>query len=292
VLAFVLGEAATGAALIDRVDFVCFTGSVATGRRIAAAAAAAFIPASLELGGKDPMIVLGSAEPGYAAQVALRASVVNTGQACQSIECVLVARIIAEPFIAALIAAAERVRLNYPDIGCGDIGPFIAQRQAGIVAAQIEDARARGARVLTGGEVLCLGGGSYLKPTVLCDVTSGMRILEEETFGPVIPVIPFDTVEEAVRLANRGRYGLSAAVLAGTPEEAEGVASQLHVGAVSINDGSLTALVWEAEKTSFKDSGLGPSRMGDSGLTRFLRRRVLIRQSGAPAPLAAYAEKG
>ncbi|HEX8757321.1 MAG TPA: aldehyde dehydrogenase family protein [Steroidobacteraceae bacterium] len=292
VLAFVPGDAATGAALIDRVDFVCFTGSVATGRKVAAAAAAAFIPASLELGGKDPMIVMASADPHHAAQIALRAGVVNTGQACQSIECVLVARAISGPFIAALTEAADRVRLNHPDIGSGDIGPFISQRQAQIVAAQIADALAKGARVLSGGEVLSLGGGLYLKPTVICDVTSGMRVLEEETFGPIIPVIPFDTLEEAVRLANRGRYGLSAAVLAATAEEAEAVASQLQVGAVSINDGSLTALVWEAEKTSFKDSGLGPSRMGDCGLTRFLRRRVLIRQSGAPAPLAAYAEKG
>lgn len=292
VLAFVLGEAATGAALIDRVDYVCFTGSAATGRKIATAAAAAFIPASLELGGKDPMIVLASADPRRAAQIALRASIVNTGQACQSIECVLVARAIAEPFLAALTEAAGRVRLNHPDIGSGDIGPFISQRQAQIVAAQLEDARAKGARVLTGGEVLSLGGGLYLKPTVLCDVTPGMQVMEEETFGPVIPVIPFDTLEEAVQLANRGRYGLSAAVLAATAEEAEAVAGRLQVGAVSINDGSLTALVWEAEKTSFKDSGLGPSRMGDCGLTRFLRRRVLIRQSGAAAPLSAYAEQG
>lgn len=291
VLAFVLGEATTGAALIDRVDFLCFTGSVATGRKVAAAAASAFIPASLELGGKDPMIVLASADPRRAAQVALRASVVNTGQACQSIECVLVDRAIVDPFLAALTDAAGGVRLNHPEIGSGDIGPFISERQARIVAAQLQDARAKGARVLTGGEVLSLGGGLYLKPTVLCDVAAGMQVLEEETFGPVIPVIPFDTVEEAVQLANRGRYGLSAAVLAGTAEEAEAVASQLQVGAVSINDGSLTALVWEAEKTSFKDSGLGPSRMGDCGLTRFLRRRVLIRQSRAAAPLSAYAEK-
>ncbi|MGH8326853.1 MAG: aldehyde dehydrogenase family protein, partial [Steroidobacteraceae bacterium] len=292
VLAFVLGEAATGAALIERVDFVCFTGSIATGRKIAAAAAAAFIPASLELGGKDPMIVMASADPLHAAQVALRASIVNTGQACQSIECVLVARAIAEPFTAALIEAANRVRLNYPDVGSGDIGPFISERQALIVASQIEDARNKGARVLTGGEVLSLGGGLYMKPTVLCDVASGMQVLEEETFGPVIPVIPFDTLEEAITLANRGHYGLSAAVLAGTAEEAEAIASRLEVGAVSINDGSLTALIWEAEKTGFKGSGLGPSRMGDCGLTRFLRRRVLIRQSGLAAPLSAYAERG
>jgi acyl-CoA reductase-like NAD-dependent aldehyde dehydrogenase len=116
--------------------------------------------------------------------------------------------------------------------------------------------------------------------------------MAEETFGPVIPVTIFDTVDEAIGLANSGVYGLSAAVIAGSVEEAEAVGARINVGAVSINDGSLTGLVWEAEKSSFGQSGLGPSRMGDSGLTRFFRKRVLIRQSGDALPLAAYAERG
>lgn len=290
VLGFAAGDGATGAALIERVDYLCFTGSVATGRKVAVAAAEAFIPASLELGGKDPMLVLASADPAAAAAIALRASIVNTGQACQSIERVYVARDIADAFLASLTAQARQVRLNYPDIGQGDIGPFIFEKQARIVQAQIDDARAKGARVLTGGEVQELGGGCYLLPTVLVDVTAGMKIMTEETFGPVIPVIVFDELEDAVAAANSSTYGLSAAVIAGTAQEAEAVGARLEVGAVSINDGSLTGLIWEAEKTSFRSSGLGASRMGDSGLTRFLRRRVLIRQSGTAAPLSAYAE--
>lgn len=290
VVGFLHGDGTTGAELIERVDYICFTGSVATGRQVAVAAARAFIPASLELGGKDPMIVLASANPAHAAATALRASIVNTGQACQSIERVYVARQIAEPFLSALAAAAARVELNHPDIARGDIGPFILERQAGIVQAQIDDARAKGARILTGGDVQRLDGGLYLRPTVITGLTHDMAIMTEETFGPIIPVVIFDTPEEAVSLANRSRYGLSAAVLAGSAQEAEAVGAQLEVGAVSINDGSLTGLVWEAEKSSFKDSGLGASRMGDSGLLRFVRKRVLIRQSGAPAPLAAYAE--
>ncbi|HEX8757313.1 MAG TPA: aldehyde dehydrogenase family protein [Steroidobacteraceae bacterium] len=292
VLDFVQGDGATGAALIERVDYVCLTGSVATGRKVAMAAARAFIPASLELGGKDPMIVLASADPVRAAATALRASIVNTGQACQSIECVYVARQIATPFLAALTEAAERAELNYPDIRRGDIGPFIFEKQAAIVQAQIDDARAKGARVLTGGDVQRLGGGLYLRPTVMTGLTRDMLVMNEETFGPVIPVVVFDAPEEAVRLANDSRYGLSAAVLAGSAEEAEAIGARLEVGAVSINDGSLTALVWEAEKSSFKDSGLGASRMGDSALLRFLRDRVLIRQSAEAAPLSAYAEAG
>jgi succinate-semialdehyde dehydrogenase / glutarate-semialdehyde dehydrogenase len=284
------GEGATGAALVAAVDFIAFTGSVATGRKVAAAAASAFIPASLELGGKDPMIVLGSADPVAAAHTALRASIVNTGQACQSIERVLVARDIAAPFLAALTEAAKAVRLNYPDIAVGDIGPFIFEKQAAIVQAQIDEAVAKGASVLAGGQVETLGGGLYLRPTVLTGVTPDMAILREETFGPVIPVTVFDDVADAIADANASEFGLSAAVLAGTAAEAEAVAVRLNAGAVSINDGALTSMVWEAEKSSFGASGLGPSRMGDSGLLRFLRKQALIRQSGPALPISAYAE--
>lgn len=289
-IAVIEGDGATGAAMIDQVDYIAFTGSVATGRKVAAAAAAAFIPASLELGGKDPMIVLESADPAWAARIALRASIVNTGQACQSIERVYVAQQIAEPFLAALTDAAAAVRLNAADIGAGDIGPFIFARQAEIVQHQIDDAVAHGARVHSGGRVETIGGGAYLRPTVLTGVTSMMAVMREETFGPVIPVTPFATVDEAVALANEGVFGLSAAVLAGTAEEAESVAVQLKAGAVSINDGALTSMVFDAEKSSFRMSGMGPSRMGDSGLMRFFRKQALIRQHGTALPIAAYAE--
>jgi succinate-semialdehyde dehydrogenase / glutarate-semialdehyde dehydrogenase len=117
-----------------------------------------------------------------------------------------------------------------------------------------------------------------------------MAIMREETFGPVIPVIVFDQVEEAIAAANAGDYGLGGAVLAGTAEEAEAVGARLEAGAISINDGAVTSMIWDAENTSRKLSGLGPSRMGDSGLTRFLRAQALIRQNGAPLPLSAYAE--
>lgn len=289
-LMLIEGDGPTGAAMVPLVDYVAFTGSVATGCKVGAAAAEAFIPASLELGGKDPMIILASADPVKAAEIALRASVVNSGQACQSIERVYVAREIAETFLAALAEKANAVRLNYPDIGSGDIGPFIFEKQAAIVQNQIDDAVAGGARLLAGGTVENLGGGLYLRPTVLADVTPVMKVMAEETFGPVIPVKIFDDVDEVVALANSGIYGLSAAVIAGTAEEAEAVGVRLKVGAVSINDGSLTSMVWEAEKSSFGLSGLGPSRMGDSSILRFFRKQALIRQSGTALPLAAYSE--
>ncbi|MFN6934810.1 MAG: aldehyde dehydrogenase family protein [Tsuneonella sp.] len=290
VFEFIEGDAATGAALVDQVDFIVFTGSVATGRRVAEAAAHAFIPASLELGGKDPLIVLETANVDQAAKIVLRASVLNNGQACQSIERVYVARTIAPLFTQALVEKAKTVRLNYPDIHYGDIGPFILARQADIVQRQIDEAVANGARLLCGGTVETLGGGRYLRPTVLVDVTPDMAIMHEETFGPVIPVTVFDSEGEAIELANRGEFGLSAAVIAGSIEEAEQIGLNLNVGAVSINDGSLTGLVWDVEKSSFGSSGIGPSRMGDSGLLRFLRHRLTIRQAGHALTLSAYAE--
>ena len=286
-LAIIEGDGATGAALVPHVDYIAFTGSVATGRKVARAAADAFIPASLELGGKDPVIILASADPVQAAAIALRASVVNTGQACQSIERVYVARAIAEAFLAALVEAAVAVRFNYPDLSHGDIGPFIFEKQAAIVQAQIDDAIEKGATLLSGGKVEILGGGLYLRPTILTSVTAEMTVMTEETFGPVIPVTIFDTIDEAVDLANAGQFGLSAAVIG---DDADEVAVRLKAGAVSINDGALTSMVWEAEKSSFDMSGLGPSRMGDSGILRFFRRQALIRQSGNALPLAAYAE--
>ncbi len=290
VLRLVEGDGATGAALVGLVDQICFTGSVATGRRVGEAAAKAFIPASLELGGKDPMLVLDGVDPDWAAMVALRASIVNSGQACQSIERVYVARGMHDVFLASLVRQADAVRLNWPDIGVGDVGPFISAAQADIVAAQLTDALAKGARALTGGTVETLGGGRYLRPTVLTDVTPDMAVMREETFGPVIPVVPFDTVDEGVALANSGVFGLSAAVLAPTLAEGAALARRLKAGAVSINDGALTSMVWEGEKSSFGLSGMGPSRMGASGLLRFFRRQALLVQQGAAAPMSAYAE--
>ena len=290
VFAVIEGDGATGAALIAAVDYVVFTGSVATGRKVGEAAARAFIPASLELGGKDAMIVLASADPVAAARIALRASIVATGQACQSIERVLVSRETYLVFLAELVRAAGAVTLNWPDIAHGDLGPFIHAPQAAIVQAQIDDAVAKGATVLTGGRVETLGGGLYLRPTVLTGVTAEMAVLRDETFGPVVPVMPFDTLDEAVARANAGAFGLSAAVLAGTVAEAEAVAVRLDAGAVSINDSALTSMIGDVEKTSFGCSGLGASRMGDAGLLRFFRRQALIRQEGTPLPLAAYAE--
>lgn len=284
------GDGETGQALIDSVDCVCFTGSVATGRKVAIQAAGRLIPAFLELGGKDPLIVLADADLEAATDAALRGSVLSTGQACQSIERIYVQRPLYDTFVARLVEKAAMVALNWPEIDAGQIGPIIFHRQADILAAQIVDATARGARVLSGGRIEHHGGGLWLRPTVLADVTHEMAVMRDETFGPILPVMAFDTVDEAVALANFGDFGLSAAVFAGTLAQAEAVGRQLEAGAISLNDAALTAVFYEAAKQSFKASGLGPSRMGADGLARFFRRQALIANTGKPLPLSAFQE--
>jgi acyl-CoA reductase-like NAD-dependent aldehyde dehydrogenase len=292
VLAIVAGDGVTGQALVDVADCICFTGSVATGRKVAVQAAGRLIPAYLELGGKDPLIVMEGADLEAATDAALRGSVLSTGQACQSIERIYVARPIHDAFLGRLVQKAEAARLNWPDITAGEIGPIIFDRQADTLSAQIADAKAKGASVLTGGEIQTHGGGRWLRPTVLAGVTSDMAVMRDETFGPILPVVGFDTVEEAVALANDGEYGLSAAVFAATIEEAEAVGRRLEAGAISLNDAALTSIFYEAAKQGFKASGLGPSRMGEDGYRRFLRRQALIANTARPLLLVAFSEEG
>ncbi len=289
VLAVAPGGPACGEAVVDAVDAVCFTGSVATGRRVGAQAGGRLIPAFLELGGKDPLIVLPEADLALAVRVALRASVLATGQACQSIERIYVHASVHDDFLVQLTSAAKAVRLNLARVDQGQIGPFIDPRQADRVAEQLADALAEGAEQHCGG-LIRQDGGVWCQPVVLSRLHHGMRLYQEETFGPVLPVMPFADDAEAVRLANDSEFGLSASVL-GEEAHALALAEQLRAGAVSVNDAGLTGPVGDVEKESFGVSGLGRSRMGKSGLLRFLRRQALLIQTGEPLPLAALAEE-
>ncbi|MEH2206356.1 MAG: aldehyde dehydrogenase family protein [Nostoc sp.] len=275
VLTFVEGAGATGSVLIENVDLVCFTGSVATGRKVAQVAAKQFIPAFLELGGKDPAIVLESANLELATSAILWASVVNTGQSCLSIERIYVADSIFEKFYHQLVAKAHRLELAYPTVESGEIGPIVAERQAAIISDHLLDAVEKGAVIHCGGVIEDLGGGWWCRPTVLTQVNHSMKVMTEETFGPIMPVMPFSTVGEAVSLANDSIYGLSAAVFASETEALE-VAYQIDAGAISINDAGLTAIMHEGEKNAFKFSGLGQSRMGAAALKRFMRKKAIL----------------
>ncbi|TDD35604.1 aldehyde dehydrogenase family protein [Actinomadura sp. KC06] len=279
------GDGATGTAVVDTVDLVCFTGSVRTGRAVGAAAAARFIPAFLELGGKDPAIVRADADLDRAAQAVLYGGTVNTGHSCMSIERVYVAEPVHDEFVELLVARARKVGLAYPDVTDGELGPIISAAQIAIIEDHLADAVARGAAVRCGGEIRELGGGAYLEPTVLTGVDHGMKVMREETFGPVLPVMPFADDDEAVALANDSEFGLSAAVFASTTEAALAVGRRLEAGGISVNDASLTGFVQDGEKNAFKSSGLGGSRMGAASIRRFQRQRsFLIRSPEDRAP--------
>jgi aldehyde dehydrogenase (NAD+) len=282
VFRWVEGDGETGAAIIDTVDAIAFTGSVATGRIVAEGCAGNFIPAFLELGGKDPAIVLPTADLEKAARIILRASVQATGQACQSLERIYVPEEHYAAFVDVLVAMAEKVELNYPDVHQGQIGPLIFARQAEIITSHMEDAVQKGAKIRCGGIIESYGGGTWIRPTVLTGVDHSMLVMTEETFGPVIPVMPYKDIDTAIRLANDTRYGLSAAVIGPDVDEAIAVGRQINVGAVSINDGGLTTDVHDATHDSFRLSGMGASRMGISGLMRFMRQKaILIRHTEA-----------
>jgi acyl-CoA reductase-like NAD-dependent aldehyde dehydrogenase len=276
VLVFVEGAGQTGADLIEYVDLVCFTGSVETGQQVAAAAAENFIPAFLELGGKDPAIVLESANLELATSAVLWGAVVNTGQSCLSIERIYVAESIFTQFYHQLIAKAARLQLAYPTIDSGEIGPIISENQAAIINEHLQDAVSKGAVIHCGGKVEELGGGWWCRPTVITEVDHSMKMMTEETFGPIMPVMPFSSIEEAVNLANDSIYGLSAAVFAEPKELALEVGQQLEAGAISINDAALTAIMYEGEKNAFKFSGMGGSRIGAAALKRFMRKKAFL----------------
>jgi acyl-CoA reductase-like NAD-dependent aldehyde dehydrogenase len=257
VLTVVLGEGDAGKALIESgIQKLIFTGSVATGKRVQALAAQRLLPTVLELGGKDPLIVCADADLDRAASGAVWGAFTNAGQACLSVERAYVVRKVAEEFIPRCVEKARRLRLGRGgEIGV-DVGPLIRERQVRVVEEQVADARAHGAQVLVGGKRPGLPGFFY-EPTVLTQVNHGMRIMREETFGPVLPIMVVESEEEAVARANDSEFGLSASVW--TRSNARGVrlARSLACGAVMINDCISYFGVTEAPHGGVKSSGLG-----------------------------------
>ncbi len=280
VVTVVPGTASTGNNLIDLVDVINFTGSVETGRQVATRAASQLKPAFLELGGKDPAIVLESADIERAAQAILHCATVNTGQACFSIERVYVHEALASKFIHLISSLAEEISLNTEDPAKGEIGPIISARQIQVIDLHLNDAREKKASFLTGG-VIEQHGGSWLRPTVVTDVDHSMLLMQKETFAPIIPIMTFKETSEAVYLANDSEYGLSAAVF-GDLDKSEAVALNLDAGGIYCNDVDLIGSAHEsAEKMSFKNSGLGGSRYGPEGITRFTRKQSVVFQHGS-----------
>lgn len=270
-----IGDGSTGAALVDAaIDKIIFTGSVATGRRIAEAAAPRFLPTVLELGGKDPMIVLQDANLDTASSAAVWGAFMNAGQTCLSVERCYVHRSLYAQFVEACVKKARELRVGNGAEGVTEIGPLIGERQLRIVESHVEEARSQGARVLAGGTRLPEIGTNFFAPTVLADVNHRMRIMTEETFGPVLPIMAFDTEEEAIQLANDSIYGLAASVW--TPDRARGesVARRINSGTVMVNDLLSGFAISEAPHGGFKDSGIGRTH-GRLGMDEMVRVKYL-----------------
>jgi acyl-CoA reductase-like NAD-dependent aldehyde dehydrogenase len=275
VLEVVNGVGETGGALVDEVDYVQFTGSDRTGKVVMKRAADTLTPVSLELGGKDPLIVTRDADLDRAANATATGGLANSGQICMSIERVYVEEPIYDEFVAKLTEEVRGLRQGDDGRSYGaDIGAMATPAQTDIVADHVEDARAKGARVLTGGRRKD-GPGDWYEPTVIADVDHSMKVMTDETFGPVIPVMKVKDADEAVRMANDSRYGLSASVFAGTSEEGEALARRIDAGAVNVNDVLTNYYAMGIPMGGWKESGIG-FRHASYGIKKFVRPESIV----------------
>jgi acyl-CoA reductase-like NAD-dependent aldehyde dehydrogenase len=271
----VIGEGSTGAALLNSaIDKLVFTGSVQTGKRIATAAAERLLPVVLELGGKDPMIVLDDADVDVASSAAVWGAFVNAGQACLSVERCYVHRRLCESFAKACAEKAHQLHVGNGMDPHTDVGAMIHERQLRIVESHVEDAKAKGAQVLAGGKRLRDLGPNFYAPTVLFNVTQDMRIMREETFGPVLPIMAFDDDDEAIRLANDSEYGLAASVWTRDAKRGERLARRIQAGTVMVNDVVSCFGISEAPHGGVKASGIGRTH-GRFGLEEMVRLKYL-----------------
>ncbi len=270
VLQVVTGAGPTGAALCKAgVDKLAFTGSTATGKKVMAACAETLTPVLMELGGKDPMIVAEDADVDAAAEAAVFGALTNTGQACISIERIYVAEPLYDRFVDRVVNEVSKVKVGGDD---GHLGAMTSAQQVAIVKDHLEDAVRRGARALTGGPDAITG--NFIQPTVLVDVTDDMKVVQEETFGPVIPIMKVASTEEAVRRANETTFGLGSAVFG---KQARAVADRIRAGMTSVN----SVLAYSAI-TSLPFGGVGESGFGrihgDQGIREFARTKATAEQ--------------
>jgi acyl-CoA reductase-like NAD-dependent aldehyde dehydrogenase len=273
VFAVVQGARAVSEAVIDNADYVQFTGSCATGSKVMERAARRLTPVSLELGGKDPMLVLDDADVDLAAHAAVWGAMFNAGQTCVSVERVYVHEQVYDQFVDAVVRDVQALQ-----VGAGEgnnFGAMIDEQQLAVTERHVREAVAAGARALTGGR-RTETSGSFYPPTVLVDVNHSMACMTEETFGPTLPIMKVDSVSEAVRLANDSEYGLSASVFSKDFDRAKDVALQLDCGAVNINDVITNLMCTTAPMGGWKTSGIGARFGGADGLRKFCRVETVV----------------
>ena len=267
-----------GTAVVDRADAVAFTGSTAAGRAVAGRTGSRLIYTALELGGKNPFIVLADAEIDRAVEAVIRACFINAGQTCVGPERILVHRSVYDTFRSKLVARVERIRMGSGLTFDYDMGCLIDDTQLASVSAQVEDAVAKGATVLTGGRARPDLGPTFYAPTVLEGVSPEMELCAAETFGPVVALYPFDSVDEMVEMANDTEYGLHAVLWTRNTREGMRVAERIQAGTVEINDGIVAT--WgsaDVLQGGMKASGMG-RRNGKYGILRFTEPQSIVIQ--------------
>ena len=280
-LQIVTGDGSTGAALVDAgVNKIMFTGSVNTGKRVAETAAKHLTPVVLELGGKDPMIVLEDADLENAARAAIWGAFCNSGQACASIERCYVHESIADKFIDLVVKETHLLKQDKASVEPIDIGAMTNERQLLIVEDHVSDAVDRGAQIRTGGHRLNDSGGWFHEPTVMTGVDHSMKVMRDETFGPVLPIMTFKTDDEAVRLANDSIYGLTASVFTKDTARGRRLAEQIDAGTVMVNEVVYTHAVAQTPWGGVKQSGYGRTH-GKLGLLELVSAQH-IHVNGVP----------
>ena len=267
---FIYGNGNVAETLIDGgVDKVIFTGSVKVGKQIAETCGKKLLPVSLELGGKDPAIVFKSCNLDYACGGVLWGALSNSGQACASIERVYVQSEVHDEFLEKITNTAKQLKIGDPFNDETDIGPLMNKEQVEKIDAHISDAMNKGAKLHCGGKRIT-GNGFYFEPTILSHVTHSMKIMNEETFGPVIPVMKFDSTEEAIHLANDTNYGLAASIWTGDTENIKNIASKLNCGTVWVNDSLFLQAHPKCPWLGYKESGYGACSIYDFVRTKHI----------------------
>ena len=267
-----------GPEMVGRADYICFTGSTATGRLIAKGCAERLIGCSLELGGKNPLLVLRDADLEKAAEGAVRASFSNAGQLCVSMERMFVADQVYDRFVERFVSRTEAMTLGASLEWGVDMGSLISQDQLDTVVRHVEDAVAKGARVLTGGKARPDLGPYFFEPTILEGVTPEMTCFGEETFGPVISLYRFHDEADAVARANAGEYGLNASIYSQDGARARAIARFIKCGTVNINEafGATFASI-DSPMGGMRESGMG-RRQGSEGVHRYTESQSVATQ--------------